>query len=86
MPRLAAFYGIVIYLYARDHGPAHVHARYGDDWAMVEINRGAVIAGRLGRRQAALVATWVAAHRDELAEAWSRASAGEPPGTIEALP
>ena len=86
MPRISAFYGIVVYLYARDHDPAHVHARYGDDWAVVEIEQGTVTAGHLRRPQAALVATWVKAHGEELAEAWERANSGEPPGTIDPLP
>jgi len=26
VPRISEFYGIAIYMYWRDHGPAHVHA------------------------------------------------------------
>jgi phosphomannomutase len=29
MPRISAFYGIVIAMYFDDHGPPHFHARYG---------------------------------------------------------
>jgi Domain of unknown function (DUF4160) len=29
MPRISAFYGIVITMYWRDHPPAHFHAAYG---------------------------------------------------------
>jgi hypothetical protein len=28
MPTIAIFYGIVIQMYWRDHGPPHVHAYY----------------------------------------------------------
>jgi hypothetical protein len=86
MPRLSAFYGIVIYMYIRDHGVPHVHAWHGDDRAVVDVATGEVIAGHLNRRQASLVRTWVDFHQAELLGAWVRASEGEPPGTIEALP
>jgi hypothetical protein len=85
MPRLSTFYGIVIYMYVRDHGAPHVHAWYGDDRATVDLATGAVLSGRLKRRQAALVRQWVQLHKSELGEAWQRASAGEPPGTIDPL-
>ncbi len=40
MPRLSAFYGIVIYMYIRDHGVAHFHARYGDAEVVIEAATG----------------------------------------------
>jgi hypothetical protein len=86
VPRLSAFYGIVIYMYIRDHGVAHFHARHGDDEAVIEVATGEVLAGGLGRRQMKLVRDWTELHRAELLEAWQRASYGEPPGTIEPLP
>lgn len=86
MPRLSAFYGIVIYMYVRDHGVGHVHARYGDDEAVVDIATGQLLGGVLSPRQARLVREWAELHRVELLEAWSRASIGEPPGTIDPLP
>jgi Domain of unknown function (DUF4160) len=30
LPRLSAFYGIVIYMYRPDHPPLHFHAQYGE--------------------------------------------------------
>jgi len=86
MPRLSSFYGIVIYMYIRDHGVAHVHALHGDDRAVVEVATGAILAGTLKPRQASMVREWVELHRAELVEAWRRASAGESPGTIDPLP
>jgi hypothetical protein len=86
VPRLSAFYGIVIYMYIRDHGVPHIHAWHGDDRAVVDMVTGQILAGRLPRRQAALVVTWVEIHQAELLEAWQRASQGELPGTIEPLP
>jgi hypothetical protein len=86
VPRLSAFYGIVIYMYIRDHGVPHVHAWHGDDRALFAVATGQVLSGRLPRRQAAQVVRWVELHRSELLDAWQRASQGEPPGTIEPLP
>ncbi|MDQ6948318.1 MAG: DUF4160 domain-containing protein [Actinomycetota bacterium] len=85
MPRLATFYGIVIYMYGRDHGVAHFHARLGDDEAVIEVATGRVLRGTLPAGRAKLVSQWAEMHRSELLEAWSRASNGEPPGTIEPL-
>ena len=86
MPRLAAFYGIVVYMYSREHGIAHFHARYGDAEAVIDIAGGVILEGRLPPRRAALVLEWAEIHRDELLAAWERAGRGEPPGTIDPLP
>ena len=86
MPRISAFYGIVIYMYIRDHGPPHVHARAAEHRAVVDISTGIITFGSLTARQAGLVRDWVELHRGELLEAWQRASDGDPPGTIDPLP
>jgi hypothetical protein len=86
VPRIAAFYGIVIFIYSREHGVPHFHARYGDHEAVVAINSGEVLTGGLSRREANLVAEWWGLHRAELAHAWRRASNGHAPGTIDPLP
>jgi len=86
VPRLSAFYGIVIYVYIRAHGPPHIHAWHRGDRAVVDVVNGRILAGSLKPRQARMVRTWVELHRAELLDAWERASEGEPPGTIEALP
>ncbi len=69
MPRLSAFHGIVIYMYLRDHGVAHFHARYGDDEAVVEIETATVLRGALPPARARLVTQWAEIHRRELLEA-----------------
>lgn len=30
MPRISSFFGIVIYMYFKDHNPPHFHAIYGE--------------------------------------------------------
>ena len=86
VPRLSAFHGIVVYMYIRDHGVGHFHARYGEHEAVLAVASDQVLEGRLPRRQLAMVREWARLHRAELAAAWQKAALGEPPGTIEPLP
>src|SRR4051812_49894617 len=44
VPRISAFYGIVIEMYFGDHPPPHFHARYGGGAAKGDIARGAGVA------------------------------------------
>ena len=39
MPILSRFFGIVVYMYWRDHAPPHFHAKYQDQEITVDINR-----------------------------------------------
>ncbi len=86
MPRVSAFYGIVIRMYFSDHAPPHFHASYGGLNAKVLIENGDLIAGRLPRRARRLVREWTARHRAELLENWSKARRREPLATIDPLP
>jgi len=50
MPRISAFYGIVIWMYHDEmphRGRPHFHATYGDDEASIDIDTLAIIAGEL---------------------------------------
>ncbi|MGH9158239.1 MAG: DUF4160 domain-containing protein [Acidimicrobiales bacterium] len=76
----------MIYMYIRDHGVAHFHARAGGDEVVVNIATGEAIQGALSPHQMRLVLEWAQLHRTELLDAWENASSGEPPGTIEPLP
>lgn len=53
MPRLAAFYGIVIWMYRPDHPPPHFHGQYGEHIAQIELGtlrvlNGCFLRGRCG--------------------------------------
>jgi len=85
VPRISAFYGIVIEMYFGDHPPPHFHAHYAGDSAKVEIASGEVIAGSLPRRALRLVREWIEEHRDELEASWERAVNYERPEPIEPL-
>lgn len=73
MPCISRFYGVSVYMYYRDHEPAHFHAIYGEFEAEFEIESMLVSEGWLPRRAHTLVAEWGAAHRDELRQNWDRA-------------
>lgn len=47
MPRLSQFYGIVVYMYWKDHQPPHFHAIYGEDEVLVRIDDATVLVGSL---------------------------------------
>ncbi len=86
MPRLSAFYGLVIYIYSRDHAPPHFHAEYGEAEALIVISDGRVYAGSLPPRALRMVRTWRRLHVAELETAWELAASHKDPGTIDPLP
>ncbi len=85
MPRVSAFYGIVIEMYYGDHPPPHFHARYAGEAAKIEIANGEVVAGSLPGRALRLVREWTEAHRGELEANWERAVSHEQPQPIDPL-
>jgi hypothetical protein len=85
MPEVSRFYGISIFLYPREHPPAHFHALYGDNEAVFDIATLRVLQGSLPNRAHGLVLDWASQHRDELAAAWGNLRAGKAPGKISPL-
>lgn len=73
MPEISRFLGIIIVMYYNDHAPPHFHAKYGELEAVIAINSGEVIEGRLPPRVLGLVQEWRESHRTELAEDWNLA-------------
>ena len=78
MPVISRFFGITIRMYYRDHPPAHFHARYGDQEAIISIGNLEVLEGDLPRRAVRLVREWAHLHAKELAADWERARNAEP--------
>ena len=73
MPRLSAFYGIVIAMYFREHGRPHFHAVYAEHEATIAIDTLEVLAGSVPDRALRLVREWAELHRNELEANWRRA-------------
>ncbi len=82
MPRLSEFYGIVIYMYFQDHNPPHFHAIYAEHEALIRIDNGDVIRGRLPRTAGNLVEEWRRLHVDDLVANWQRA---QEPGALSSI-
>ena len=78
MPTIAIFYGIVIQMYWREHGPAHLHAIYQGLEALVSIESGNVTGGELPPKAERLVRQWVLLRRAELMENWERGRQRQP--------
>jgi hypothetical protein len=55
VPRISAFYGIVIYMYRPDHPPPHFHAQYGEHIAQIALDTLQVLNGWLPARALRLV-------------------------------
>jgi hypothetical protein len=86
MPRISAFYGIVIWMYYDDHNPPRFHATYGEHAAVIEIPTLRVLHGSLPARALRLVEEWARAHSQELAGDWHLAREGQPLIPIDPLP
>lgn len=72
MPEIARFYGISIrgYFLGKEHNPPHIHARYGEDFAEIDIYTGEIIVGYLPEKARAMVKEWTTIHTSELDEIW----------------
>lgn len=85
MPELSRFYGIIIRMFYGDHAPPHFHAVYQGEEIQINIETLAVMKGEMRRRALVLVLEWAALHREELQQAWERASLNQEPSKIDPL-
>jgi hypothetical protein len=85
MPRISAFFGIVIRMFYNDHAPPHFHAEYGEYEAVYSVRTIEVLRGQLPRRAHAMVVEWTTIHRAELMDNWDRVCQGVPLRSIEPL-
>ena len=79
------FFGIRISIYYSDHNPPHIHAKYGEHTALIDIQEVSVIKGGLPSRQLKLVLAWVVMYQDELMQSWELAKDGKEPNSIPPL-
>ena len=73
MPVLSNFYGIVIKMYFQqsEHNPPHIHAIYGENVGVIDINTGDMLEGDLPIRALKLSQEWIKSHKEELLEIWN---------------
>ena len=72
-------------MYYNDHNSPHFHPRYGNFHAVIAIDTGEIIEGRLSPRVLGLVQEWREYHKAELAEDWNLARARKALKRIEPL-
>lgn len=88
MPIISMFYGILIRIYLIDnkkHNVPHIHAKYNEYEASVDIESGEVLAGELPRKQLRLVQAWIELNKEALVVDWDLAIKGETPFKIPPL-
>jgi hypothetical protein len=71
----------------KHHNLPHIHARYAEFEASINIGDGdgEVLVGELPRKQLRLVQAWVELHRDELMADWELSVSNESPYKIAPL-
>lgn len=72
MPELCRFYGIIIRMFSIDneHPPKHIHIKYADHQAVMELESLNIIEGSLPKRARILTREWAELHQEELIEMW----------------
>ncbi len=88
MPTISMFYGIIVMIFFKDnrqHNLPHIHVRYQNDKAVIDIHNGIVLDGEFPPKQLKLVQAWIEIHKDELIADWDLAVSGETPYKIEPL-
>ena len=85
MAELSRFFGIVVAMFYREHGRAHVHVYYSGDVATIAVESGKVLGGKIPRPELRMVREWMLLNQEELLHAWTRARRGEPVGKIRPL-
>ena len=87
MPVVSVFYGLIISMFydERRHHTPHIHVRYAEHNASMDINLGDVIVGSLPHPKLRLVQAWIELHRDELLANWDLMKAGVEPERIKPL-
>ena len=77
MPVVSVFFGIVIRMYYREHGPAHFHAEYADRVGTFDFDGDPITGDLRSRRAKRLVRLWARRERARLEENWRRAAIRE---------
>jgi hypothetical protein len=72
MPTLAVIGRVKVQMFYGDHNPPHVHVYGGGHAALIRIEDGEFLAGRLPPRIRRRVLNWIVEHRQELMSIWVR--------------
>ena len=69
--------GILIYIYAFDHNPPHIHVRSEDENFTITI-KDRIIEGRTSSRVVKLINEFIDQHESEIMEIWNNSQKGMP--------
>lgn len=75
----------MIQMYWLDHEPAHFHAVYADNAAIINMETLEVMRGSMPPRALALIREWANMHKDELKEDWNLCRQKKQPHPIDPL-
>ena len=79
MPALSMFFGLIVYMYAKDnqkHHIPHIHVVYQDNEAVFSIPDGKLLEGKLPNKKIQLVKAWIIINQEDLMANWSLAMEG----------
>ncbi len=68
--------GIMIYIYAFDHNPPHIHVRSGTDNFSITIHD-RIIEGKARSKTVSIINKFIDEHQTELIDLWDKAQKGE---------
>jgi len=77
MGAVFAIQGILIYIYAFDHNPPHIHVRSGDGSFIITI-KDRIIEGKTSSRVVKLINEFIDQNENEIMEIWDNAQKGRP--------
>ena len=68
--------GILVYIYAFDHNPPHIHVKSGDGEFTITI-KDRIVEGKAKSKTIQLINSFMDEHEEEIMEIWNKAQRGE---------
>ena len=78
MPTISSFFGIVIRMFYKDHGPPHFHAEYQGQRATFDFDGNMTRGSMRSVTAKKLIRDWAVIHKSELEENWNNARVDKP--------
>ncbi len=88
MAIISMFYGIIISMYFLDnrkHHTPHIHVKYQEQEAVIDIPDGNLLEGGIPSNKMKLVLAWIEIHKEDLMADWELAISGETVFKIDPL-
>jgi hypothetical protein len=58
-PILEYFNGLRIEIYSREHMPVHIHVKYGEQEAIIDVKNSKILLGYIPRRKFKILEVWL---------------------------